>query len=78
MQVRRLAAWAKKRDPRQMVHQQRQAEEASLKAQAEIKKAAEMRRLREEARGRDQGEDIEIDESLDDMYMEMELMQQFK
>lgn len=76
--VRRLAGWAKKRDPRQIAHQQRLAEEATRKAEEDKKKAAEMKRLREEARAQAQTEDIEVDEALDDMYMEMELMKEFR
>jgi len=76
--VRRLAAWVKKRDPRQMAHQQRMAEEASKKAEDDRKKQVEMKRLREEAREREKEDEIEVDEAMDDMYAEMELMKEFR
>eukprot|EP00286_Rhodomonas_abbreviata_P005801 CAMPEP_0181319960 /NCGR_PEP_ID=MMETSP1101-20121128/17857_1 /TAXON_ID=46948 /ORGANISM="Rhodomonas abbreviata, Strain Caron Lab Isolate" /LENGTH=326 /DNA_ID=CAMNT_0023427609 /DNA_START=83 /DNA_END=1060 /DNA_ORIENTATION=- len=77
-QVRKLAAYVKKRDPRQLLFQKQQAAEAEKKAEEQRLRDIEHKQRRAEAMAIEKQRDIEVDETMDDMYLEMELMQQLK
>eukprot|EP00291_Cryptomonas_curvata_P005354 CAMPEP_0172186202 /NCGR_PEP_ID=MMETSP1050-20130122/20622_1 /TAXON_ID=233186 /ORGANISM="Cryptomonas curvata, Strain CCAP979/52" /LENGTH=299 /DNA_ID=CAMNT_0012860329 /DNA_START=40 /DNA_END=936 /DNA_ORIENTATION=+ len=76
--VRKLASWVRKRDPRQVAYQQLLAEQAAQRAEEAKAREAELRRLRTAAKEKEKEEEIHVDEGLDDMYAELEMMQQFK
>jgi len=76
--VRRLAAWIKKRDPRQVAFMRQVEEEKAKKEEERRLRELEHRKKRAEAIEAEKEKDIEVDENMDDWYLEMELMQQLK
>ncbi len=74
-QVRRLATWVKKRDPRRAAHQKRVAEAAEARAEQQRQKEAEIKRLRRENLSKDEAEEIQVDESAVEYFAEVEMMQ---